>query len=156
VDPVAGEHAVGGPHVLDLRHHALVGHVGLLARLGDDAVEPGALEAHEPLARERLVARDGGEVDRRPRVRPRHPPSADAARRTAAPSGPRRPARAGRTPRSARASRRPAGRRGWRRGGGAAARRRSRAARQHRARRSRRRPRTGRQALQRRRDHLGK
>ena len=68
VDAVAGQHAVGGADVLDLRHHALVGLVGQLRVLGDDAVEPGTLEALEPLPRELGVLGDGREVDRRPRA----------------------------------------------------------------------------------------
>ena len=44
VHPVAGDDAVGGPLVLDLEHHPLVGLVGAVERLGDDPVQPGALE----------------------------------------------------------------------------------------------------------------
>ena len=71
VDAVAGDHAVGRPHVLDLRHHPLVGLVGEVGALGDHAVEPGALEALEPGARDLLVAGDRREVDRRRGVRQR-------------------------------------------------------------------------------------
>ena len=45
---VAGEHDVGGALVLDLEHGALVGLVRRPERLGDDTVEPGALELLEP------------------------------------------------------------------------------------------------------------
>ena len=51
VHPVAGDHAVGGALVLDLEHHPLVRLVGAVERLGDDAVQPGALELGEPALR---------------------------------------------------------------------------------------------------------
>ena len=65
MDAVAGDHAVRRADVLDLRHHALVGLVGEVGALGDQAVQAGALEALEPAARERLVLRDRRDVDRR-------------------------------------------------------------------------------------------
>ena len=49
VGAVAGDDAVGGALVLDLGHGALVGLVGAVELLGDQAVEPGALELGEPL-----------------------------------------------------------------------------------------------------------
>jgi hypothetical protein len=53
--------------VLDLEHRALVGGVRAVERLGDHAVEAGALEDGEPLRAGR-VARDRREVDGRPGV----------------------------------------------------------------------------------------
>ena len=44
VHAVAGDHAVGGALVLDLAHHPLVRLVAQVQRLGDQPVEPGALE----------------------------------------------------------------------------------------------------------------
>ena len=43
----------------DLAHHALVGLVGEVGALGDQAVEAGSFEALEPVARHRLVAVSG-------------------------------------------------------------------------------------------------
>jgi hypothetical protein len=57
--------------VLDLRHHTLVRLVREVGVLGDQPVEPGALEAVEPGAGDRLVAGDRREMDRRRRVRER-------------------------------------------------------------------------------------
>ena len=51
VPPKAGEHAVGGALVLDLEHHPLVLLVDAVERLGDHAVEAGALELGEPALR---------------------------------------------------------------------------------------------------------
>ena len=64
VDPVAGDDAVGGALVLDLEHEALVGLVGDVDRLGDDPVEPGALELGEPAPGDVAVGGRGGQVDR--------------------------------------------------------------------------------------------
>ena len=83
VDAVAGEHAVGGADVLDLRHHALVGLVGEVGPLGDHAVQPGALEVLEPLLRDRRVARDRRDVDRRLARRPAPARAPRGAPRTA-------------------------------------------------------------------------
>ena len=47
-----GDHAVRGALVLDLHHHPLVLAVRLVDGLGDHAVEPGALEAGEPVGRD--------------------------------------------------------------------------------------------------------
>ena len=41
----AGDDAVGGARVLDLDHRALAGLIRPVDRLGDHAVEPGALES---------------------------------------------------------------------------------------------------------------
>ncbi len=54
VDAVAGQRAVGGALVLDLDEGPLVRLVRVVEALGDDAVEPGALEDREP------VVGDGG------------------------------------------------------------------------------------------------
>src|SRR6185436_13782622 len=67
VEAEACHHALGGALVLDLEHGALAGLVRLLGALGDHAVEAGALEAREPLHRERMVARERREVERRRR-----------------------------------------------------------------------------------------
>ena len=47
----AGNDTIAIALVLDLEHHALVGFVGSRNRLGDDAVETGALEATKPIRR---------------------------------------------------------------------------------------------------------
>ena len=64
-----GDHAVAIALVLDLEHHALVRLVGPRDRLGDDAVEPRALEAAKPVRRQRssraLPASDGSAAPRR-------------------------------------------------------------------------------------------
>ena len=52
----AGDHAVGGARVLDLEHRALARLVRRVGRFGDDAVEPGAFEALQPVTRGRGVA----------------------------------------------------------------------------------------------------
>ena len=62
--PVAGDDDVRGALVLDLQHRAAVGGVRRPERLGDDAVEPGALERAEPLLGLGRVARRPGQVDR--------------------------------------------------------------------------------------------
>ena len=69
VHAVAGDHAIGRAHVLDLAHHALVGLIGEVGALGDQAVEAGSLEALEPVARDRLVAGERGQMDGRRGVR---------------------------------------------------------------------------------------
>ena len=51
--------------MLDLEHHPLVGQVEHVGRLGDDAVEAGALEHPEPALGEPLGVGRHGEVDRR-------------------------------------------------------------------------------------------
>ena len=61
----AGDDAIGGADVLDLDHGALAGLVAGAGRLGDDAVEARALEAIEPLGRERAIARHRSQVNRR-------------------------------------------------------------------------------------------
>src|SRR6476646_8620471 len=61
----AGHDAVALALVLDLEHDALVRLVGAVDRLGDDAVEPRALEALEPVASDADVARRRREVERR-------------------------------------------------------------------------------------------
>src|SRR5262249_59908164 len=53
----AGDHAVGGTLVLHLDHRALAGAIGRVEALGHDAIEPGALEATEPVLRHRAIAR---------------------------------------------------------------------------------------------------
>jgi hypothetical protein len=60
--------AVRRARVLDLEHRALVGGVRAVERLGDDAVEPGALEHGEPLAGRGRVAGHRREVHGRPGV----------------------------------------------------------------------------------------
>ena len=65
VHPVAGDHAVGGPRVLDLEHDALVGLVGDRQRLGDHSVEAGALELGEPSLRSGQLGGRWGDVERR-------------------------------------------------------------------------------------------
>ena len=47
-DPVAADHAVGGPDVLDLDHHPLAMDVVDVGVLGDHAVEARPLESLEP------------------------------------------------------------------------------------------------------------
>ena len=84
VGAVAGDDAVGGALVLDLGHRALVGLVGAVELLGDEAVEPGPLELGEPLRRDGAVGRRRGEVDRAPARRPAPARAAPAARGTAA------------------------------------------------------------------------
>ena len=68
VRPVAGHHAVRRSDVLDLEHHPFVRLVGPLERLGDDAVEPRALELVEPPLRHLGIVGGRGEVDRRLRA----------------------------------------------------------------------------------------
>ena len=65
----AGDHAVGGAGVLHLDHRPLAGAIGRVEPLGHDAIEPGALEATEPVLGERAIARGRREVHRRRRAR---------------------------------------------------------------------------------------
>jgi hypothetical protein len=65
----AGDHAVGGARVLHLDHRALAGAIGRVEPLGHDPVEPGALEAMEPVLGESPVAGGRRQVHRRPRAR---------------------------------------------------------------------------------------
>src|SRR6516162_4681809 len=65
VRPVAGHHAVGGPLVLDLEHDPLVRLVPAVQRLGDQPVQPGALELGEPLPGQRPVGGGRRDVQRR-------------------------------------------------------------------------------------------
>ena len=51
----AGDHAVGGAGVLDLRHRPLARLVRAVGALGDHAVEAGALEDVEPVAGDRRI-----------------------------------------------------------------------------------------------------
>ena len=53
----AGDDAVGRARVLDLDHRALAGLIRPRRRLGDHAVEAGALEARQPLAPRRARSR---------------------------------------------------------------------------------------------------
>jgi hypothetical protein len=71
VHPVAGDDAVGGAHVLDLEHHPLVRLVRQVERLGDDAVESGALELVEPPQGDVAVGRGRRDVHGRTGVRQR-------------------------------------------------------------------------------------
>jgi hypothetical protein len=66
-----GDHAVRGACVLDLLHHALAGLVERGVVLGDHAIEARALEAVEPIESLRVLARRGGQVNRRLRARER-------------------------------------------------------------------------------------
>ena len=59
---VAGDDHVGGARVLDLEHGAAVLGVRRVERLGDHAVEPGALELVEPALRLLRVLRGAGQV----------------------------------------------------------------------------------------------
>ena len=59
----ARDGAVGRARMLDLDHHALPGLVRRALVLGDDPVEPGALEALEPILRHGAVAARRGEMD---------------------------------------------------------------------------------------------
>ena len=63
----AGDDAVGGTHVLDLLHRPLARLVGRVERLGDDAVEAGALELAQPRRGDVAVVRHRRQVERRPR-----------------------------------------------------------------------------------------
>jgi hypothetical protein len=57
-----GHHAVGGAGVLDLEHGPLARLVRRVGRLGDQPVQPGALEEVEPLRGDVGVLGDRGEV----------------------------------------------------------------------------------------------
>src|SRR5688572_7718455 len=63
-----GHDTIGCAGVLDLGHCALAGLVGSGERLGNDAVQPGALETIEPVARHLNVLDCGREMDRRLRL----------------------------------------------------------------------------------------
>jgi hypothetical protein len=65
----AGDDAVGGASVLDLQHRPLARLVRRVERLGDDAVEAGALELAQPRGGDLAVARRRRQVERRRRVR---------------------------------------------------------------------------------------
>ena len=101
----AGDDAVGGAHVLDLQHRALARLVRAARRLGDHAVEPGALEAVEPVGGERRdracigVRCTGGAAPASSALEQRAALAPAAAR-----AGRGRPRRAGRTPRTTPAS----------------------------------------------------
>ena len=110
MQPVAGDHHVGGALVLDLEHGAGVRLVRRGQRLGHHPVEPGALELLEPLrglGRRRSSCGSGGSGRSRPPAPPR---AGRGGRRTAGPSATRRRPRAGRTPRTTPGS----ARRAWR------------------------------------------
>ena len=55
---------IGRSLMLDFEHRTLAGLVRRIELLGDDPIEAGALEAVEPLSRERAVARRRGQVNR--------------------------------------------------------------------------------------------
>ncbi len=61
----AGDDAVGGARELHLDHRALPRLISEAGGLGDDAVEPGALEVLEPVLRLRAVTRHGSQVNGR-------------------------------------------------------------------------------------------
>ncbi len=63
MDAVAQHDHVRRAVVLDLQHRALVGRVGAGERLGDDAVEPRALELDQPAPRHIDVGGGAGELD---------------------------------------------------------------------------------------------
>ena len=117
----AGDDAVRGARVLDLDHGALARLVGGVDRLGHHAVEAGALEALEPLGRQRPVVRHRREVDRRRRRRRAAAPAARGVRAAAARGCRGRRPRADRRRRTPTASPRPASRPATRPGAGAAA-----------------------------------
>jgi hypothetical protein len=60
-----GDDAVRGARVLDLEHRALARLIGERVGLGHHAVEPGALEALEPVGGDGAIARHRRDVDRR-------------------------------------------------------------------------------------------
>ena len=57
-----GHHAIGRALVLHLDHRALAGAIGLVEPLGHHAVEPGSLEATEPVLGQRVIARGRRQV----------------------------------------------------------------------------------------------
>src|SRR4051812_37010983 len=63
--------AVGRPRVLDLDHQPLAWRVRERVRLRDDAIEPGALEAFEPVLRGLRITSDRRDMYRRLRLRER-------------------------------------------------------------------------------------
>ena len=87
VQPVAGEHDVGGAGVLDLQHRARVLLVRRGHRLGDHPVEAGALEVLEPVRAPRPGRASSGSGARAGSGRGRRAPprAGPGARRTAAP-----------------------------------------------------------------------
>ena len=64
VPPEPRDHAVSASDVLHLHHRPLAGRVGAALRLGHDAVEPGALEAREPIGGKRGIAGHRREMHR--------------------------------------------------------------------------------------------
>ncbi len=64
----ARDDAVSRARVLHLDHRALAGLIGPVDRLGDHAVEPGALESCQPFRRQRAIAGHRGQVNRRPGI----------------------------------------------------------------------------------------
>src|SRR5215472_15017235 len=64
----AGDHAVSRALVLHLDHRPFPGAIGRVETLCHDTIEPGALEATEPVRRKRRVARSWSEVHRRRRA----------------------------------------------------------------------------------------
>jgi len=65
--PVARDHAVRRPVVLDLEHDPLIGRVDTGPGLRDQPVQPGPLELAEPFRRGRVVHRRRGQVNGRRR-----------------------------------------------------------------------------------------
>jgi len=78
VNPITSDDAIGGPLMLDLEHHPLVGLVGAIERLGDDPVQSSAFESLEPFAGDCRITGGRRHVNRRPRPcerdLQRHPP----------------------------------------------------------------------------------
>src|SRR5439155_10194359 len=64
----ARNHTVGGAHMLDLEHRRLCGLIRCRRRFGDHTVEPGALEALEPVDRQVAVPRHRREVEGTPNL----------------------------------------------------------------------------------------
>src|SRR5215469_12874862 len=67
--PETRNHTIAIALVFDLEHHALVGFVAAGHWLRHYAIQPGALEAAEPIRRDLRIARGGSEMKRRPRLR---------------------------------------------------------------------------------------
>src|SRR5579872_1279608 len=61
----AGHHTIAFPFVLHFEHNALVGFVSTGGRLGNDAVESGALKAAKPVGGDFAIAGCGSDMDRR-------------------------------------------------------------------------------------------